>query len=697
MKALWGDQSTPATGLAALLFALILGYAGNAAAQGVPVPPGPPMTIKIYNNSDKFNIYPVLSSGTAVPDLYLQAALMIPKAQLGANPFPKRNQFRLYINPTGDGIPPNGNVTITLPFYTQLVPTAQVQPTCPMSPSKPGCPDQYIDWWGGGRIEIFKNLNSAHQPPAALTANYMGTNLPARGCQVKCNGSSIPSSVCQTDFAKFTCNPIAGAALPTCSGCSQPLQIFKDPAGLGNNEPSQLTEYTLGAVNQKTDPFGLDVHNVDYDVSYVDTAFMPVAMEPVNNIQVGYIGMITSIEAFKAALQKFIAPRSPWVGWPLLLDDEKQPILKIASALNIFPGNPNLTPPLAPPHNPPPPPPPPPPWPWAPINDLANRWTLCVAQNGTLPICPFMRDVRTLFQANYANYVSTYKNPSFGCNSDGMNPNPVPLNKVLMLAHVHGWAPFNINCTNTRGNLLENTPGYFVDNPPKPRNYAKYQAVKKEFDLLQYWPAAVGENTLRGRFNPYAVLIHGADYINAPFVYAYSVDDAVGNMQVAGDGLILAVGGVNGLPNPNHATPFINVSFGFSTKDRVRFTKYGVCTLVPNKPVNPDFPSFAISSTDPNACPLSWVDNSAFGNQYTFKLKSQPKGGVPAWPVCQQGDTSCETALNPAARAPIDCSGNAPGSAGAAWCNSSVFAYIELDEKRPHYFAVGGAPAQPPP
>ena len=97
-----------------------------------------------------------------------------------------------------------------------------------------------------------------------------------------------------------------------------------------------------------------------------------------------------------------------------------------------------------------------------------------------------------------------------------------------------------------RVTYLKITPGYFMDEiiDGKPvRTFAKYQAVKKKFDLLQYWPAAVGENTLRGRFNPYAVLIHGADYINAPFVYAYSVDDAVGNMQVAGDGLILAVEG----------------------------------------------------------------------------------------------------------------------------------------------------------
>ena len=148
MKTLWVDKSTPATGFAAFLFALILGYAGNAAAQ-TPCMPSPScvptMTIKIYNNSPTYNIYPVLSSGTAVPDLFLQAALMVPKAQLGANPFPKLNQFRLYINPTGDGIPPNGNVTITLPFYTQLIPTAQVQPKCPTNPATPNCPDQYID------------------------------------------------------------------------------------------------------------------------------------------------------------------------------------------------------------------------------------------------------------------------------------------------------------------------------------------------------------------------------------------------------------------------------------------------------------------------------------------------------------------------------------------------------------------------
>ena len=92
MKTLWVDKSTRATGFAALLFVLILGYAGNAAAQ-TPCTPSPScvpkMTIKIFNNSDTYNIYPVLSSGTAVPDLFLQAALMVSQGSTSRQPIPQ--------------------------------------------------------------------------------------------------------------------------------------------------------------------------------------------------------------------------------------------------------------------------------------------------------------------------------------------------------------------------------------------------------------------------------------------------------------------------------------------------------------------------------------------------------------------------------------------------------------------------------
>ena len=84
-------------------------------------------------------------------------------------------------------------------------------------------------------------------PPKALTADY----------------TARPSQKIVT--------PVAGAAIPTCPICQRPLEIFEDTEGeLPSNDPAQITEYTLGAIDHTKDPYTLDVKNVDYDVSYVD-------------------------------------------------------------------------------------------------------------------------------------------------------------------------------------------------------------------------------------------------------------------------------------------------------------------------------------------------------------------------------------------------------------------------------------------
>jgi hypothetical protein len=38
------------------------------------------------------------------------------------------------------------------------------------------------------------------------------------------------------------------------------------------------------------------------------------------------------------------------------------------------------------------------------------------------------------------------------------------------------------------------------------------------------------------------VVIHGSSHVNAPNMYAYSVDDAVGNIQADGLGFVVDVG-----------------------------------------------------------------------------------------------------------------------------------------------------------
>src|SRR4029077_4441229 len=129
---------------------------GNVAAQTVPT-----MTIVIYNNSERHSIYPVLSTGAHLHDKWLQAAFKIPKSQLADNPYPTPDTFRLYFNPTGAGIPPGGTVTIKLPLYTQLEENVD-----------PKAPDQYINWWNGGRVSIYESLYATRMPPKALVTDY---------------------------------------------------------------------------------------------------------------------------------------------------------------------------------------------------------------------------------------------------------------------------------------------------------------------------------------------------------------------------------------------------------------------------------------------------------------------------------------------------------------------------------------------
>ncbi len=299
-----------------------------------------------------------------------------------------------------------------------------------------------------------------------------------------------------------------------------------------------------------------------------------------------------------------------------------------------------------------------------------------------------MVNIKNLFVANYNNYVASYKVKSFGCDQ---NKSPVALTEQLMLRSVYGFTPFNDNCTNAQGNLLADTPGY------NGNRGADFERIKLKFDRLQYWSTAVPPGEPTGEFDPYVVLIHGKDYINAPNTYAYSVDDAVGNMQVAGDGLMIAVGGTQRLPNGKPATPPINVSFGFSKKDAIRFVQYGICTTTPNKTVNPGFASFSISANNPNNCPLSFLDN--MNQLYTFRLNAEPPYTFFSTPP----DPDNLPRATASTQAQIDCSGNTT-PATSAWCfrvdnlgvHSGVYAYSSIVEgTKKVNFAVAPAPAQP--
>ena len=642
--------------LAALMAFAVLAFGGRNATAAAPPQSidctngqTPNMTVKIYNNSTSKNIYPVLFAGApSDTDTWIQACFQLTDAQLEGNPYPRAIQYRMYINCCANGengIPPGGSATITLPLYSPLVGS--------INPKLSG---QLIDWWQGGGINFYRAPAADKQPPAVLRQHWKGDQ----------NGNLVTP----------TNNP------PTCNGCN--LHFFKAPASIPNNDPQQLTEHTLGAQPINPDhlkpgqPARLWVpDNVDYDVSYVNYVYMPAVMEPYGNPLIGYIGSPSTISNFNAATDKWYAS-SLGADWPLYKSSDGKIISgKIPSALEIFLNsaafdNTNVFMP-APVNS-------------QPIMAMTQEWEACVNRNGGAPICPLIRSVTALLNANYDNYQrvgtrdrKTWKDV-WGCSGD-----PVQKTDRLFLAHLYGWTPFLENCTNTAANQLYHTPGY-----EDPKKLLNYEIVKADFDELQYWV-----NVLKGdygKFDPYVALVHGPDYLNAPYTYAYSVDDAVGNMQTDGTGLIIAVGGSQNLPNPDHATPNVNFPFGYSSSydGGINFAQYGRCTTTPDTPTVSYFTSFAVPEGIDNTpgsilnCMNSMQDSK--GRVYLFKLKGLP----PNFPNNPFPTPDERRMVNSRL---IDCTGDTGQVLN--WCQD-IYPYRQIDPNDPrarvNYYVVMGAP-----
>ena len=298
-----------------MAFAVLVFGGRNAAAaappQAIDCTNGqtPNMTVEIYNNSTTYNIYPVLFAGApSVTDTWIQACFQLTDAQLDSQSVSEGDSNIACTSiaaPAGEnGIPPGGSATITLPLYSPLVGS--------INPKLSG---QLIDWWQGGGINFYRAPATNTTPPAVLQQHWAADQ----------NGNEVTP----------TNNP------PTCSGCN--LHFFKAPASIPNNDPQQLTEYTLGAQPINPDhlkpgqPARLWVpDNVDYDVSYVNYVYMPAVMEPFGNPLIGYIGSPSTISDFNDGDRQVVLLR---LSGPTGRSTRKRRQVisgKIPSALEIF-------------------------------------------------------------------------------------------------------------------------------------------------------------------------------------------------------------------------------------------------------------------------------------------------------------------------------------------------------------------------
>lgn len=653
----WTGETQPksAIGLAASSVMAILAASSPAKAQTCPTGTAIPVqTIKIFNDTPDY-VFAELEVGLNNPDQWIQMACKITQTQAKTFTYATTLTNRFYIN--GDkGIAPGGSVVITLPLYTQI--TASVDPTKP---------DQYAEWWQGQNMQIFTSPTPT--PPPAYQHYFSGAARPD-----------------QKQLMSAAPNP----TWPTCvdgTGASCPLAFFTDDKGtLPKYGPSQLVEATLGAtqvqkvVNDSL-PIALNTSNADFDVSYVNVAYIAAAMGPYKNNQAGYVGSPLLIPQFQQKLANF----QQTFNWPSFidLDGTKAAIPKLPSTLELLArlsganASTDLPPVKA--------------WPtnvWAPIQVIRQDWQSysggkCAhSAAGFTTFCDAILDVRDLIAANYAQYLKIFPTQCKGT--------AVTNTADRIISHVYGWTPWTESLEQGGGcsptaNLLENTPGYSAN------DYDLYGKVKLEFDKLNYGSYSNPPYA----FNPWVQFIHGdailPDQLGMPGVYAYSVDDAVGNLNVEAQGYIVDIGSTKHLENQTRAQPPINISFGYASTDPVRFLTYGVCGNDPSqqKPVNPANAQFIISATNPKNCPVYFTDNKSPAQIYTFTVTTPPpftiiptadvKNNLASWSSGGGNPTQYNTT------SVIDCSGNtgvAPSQSSKAWCctllpgsGTGVFAY----------------------
>ena len=325
--------------LSLLVFAGFIGSAGTPAASCELTDPVPCKKIRIYNNNAPTGatIYAFFESfiqkdiGTDA-DLWMQAYFKITDWDqnfLSPRKFATARLRRRYVQIGNDeGIAPGGWVEIALPFYTQLLETT--------ADNLGKIPDQYINWWNSGRIVFFDSIAAYH---SVKVTNSLGDPLPP--------GGGLPPPP-----VKY----LAGAAVPSCvssNGNKCTIPLFENALQPLDGIPFQLQEYTFAAaegppLNKTLSPptrTKIDLTFVNYNVSSLDSVFLPVAMGPLTKagdsvnigvqppVPVPYVGTALSTVQFRQTLEQFtrgalvVLPRGD--NWPFYIpayyDDEVHP------------------------------------------------------------------------------------------------------------------------------------------------------------------------------------------------------------------------------------------------------------------------------------------------------------------------------------------------------------------------------------
>jgi hypothetical protein len=513
-----------------LIVSVIVGGIGAAQAQTIPE-----KKIKIFNNSTE-KLYVIIEVGERGIDEWLQGWFKVtdPKLKYGTT-----KTSRLYVNGLA-GIAPNEFVEVSVPFFTQLVANPDGTKL-----------DQYLDWWNGGRLYFYDDQN---QYRSAYTSDASGIVVP------------VSPAPCVRDNGQTTCTPVP---------------IFSKAQGLPPGDRSQLMEYTFAdSITAKGMPYEMKLAQVGYNISSVDQVYLPVAMQPLNNPLVPYIGTVQTLENFRSGLTAFL---NAFPGWPVYNPvDATRPRVPEAHIIfaNSFTDPPNNV--LSPPGQT--------------ITNMINLYRTCTSTAVNKPaICTPYQQVLALFKANYQKYKTTYSYCAKASVTD---------NELTMLQKIYGWVPFNEGC-GSGANALVDTLG------------------KAQFDILLQTYVEKLEYDPAGAFNPYVKLIHDPKYLDMA-AYAFSIDDAIGFQSYKGDGLIVTFAGSKGLDNNTKLdkSKRVVVTLGAHHLGVREWDKVGICSSDANyADVDPLHPAFEFY---PPSFPCMFTATDMAGRKYQLVVQSGP-------------------------------------------------------------------------
>ena len=205
-------------------------------------------------------------------------------------------------------------------------------------------------------------------------------------------------------------------------------------------------------------------------------------------------------------------------------------------------------------------------------------------------------------------------------------------------------------------------------------------------------------------FNPYTQLIHGApaDRGLAASAYAFSIDDHASFVSNSGGGLILAVGGPNGLPNltpyppplPDYYQYFdFAVGLGGRPKMATKWAKYGICSNDATIPFRPSDTGGYVFGVDPKLqsfpCTISLTDTS--NRKYQITVRNADVPPKPIWPFY------CRTACSGFDTAVVSCPSGGGLVSPDQWCNFTNETTDTSAKPAPIYSLSAREPVQPSP